>query len=276
MAAPASEIDARRLIWHYEPLVLLAAALAGGVFADRYCPLSILSWWVASTGCLLAWFLLRWLRWDVTASSFVMLAWATTGAAWHHACWHLVPDNHVITAIREEAQPICLEGYVLSSPRIVPAPPPTPLRAIPIGDRSRCEIEIRSVRYDDAWQVSSGRARLIVDGHVLGVSAGDTVRIYASYQRPAPALNPGEFDFALFERSERRWCSLNAESPECLTLISEARWWDARHWLDRLRLNGDFQLRRHLSPARAALASAVMLGEREYLDADRNERFLVT
>jgi competence protein ComEC len=116
----------------------------------------------------------------------------------------------------------------------------------------------------------------MVEGHVLGVSAGDTVRIYASYQRPTPALNPGEFDFASFERSERRWCGLNAESPQCVTVIAAARWWDARHWLDRLRLQGNFQLRRHLSPARAALASAVMLGEREYLDADRNERFLVT
>lgn len=276
MTAPANEFAARRLIWHYEPLVILATALAAGIFADRQYPLSVVVWWAAGGGCLLAWFLLRSVRWDTTASSFVLLACAMTGAAWHHACWHLVPADHVVTAIREEAQPICLEGYVLSSPRIVPAPPATPLRAIPIGDRSRCEIEINSVRHDATWQRSSGRARLSVDGHVLGVSAGDKVRIYAVYQRPIPALNPGEFDFALFERSERRWCSLSADSPDCLTVIRPSSWWDARHWLDRLRLNGDFQLRRHLSPARAALASAVMLGEREYLDADRNERFLVT
>lgn len=276
MAAPANESDRPRQIWHYEPLVLLAAALAGGVYVDRYYPVSILIWWLAAIGCLATWFLLRWARRDVAASGFVLLAWAAGAAAWHHACWHLVPSDHVVTRIREEAQPICLEGYVLSSPRIVPAPPPTPLRAIPIGDRSRCEIEIMAVREGIDWQSAAGRARLSVDGHVLGVQAGDVIRVHALYQRPTPALNPGEFDYALFERSERRWCSLNTESPDCLAVVRSAHWWDARHWLDRVRLNGDIQLRRHLSPARAALASAVMLGEREYLDADRNERFLVT
>jgi competence protein ComEC len=276
MAAIANELDARRQKWHYEPLVLLTAAMAAGIFLDRQWPLSILLWWLVGIGCLSAWLVLSWVRWDVFASSLVLLAFAATGAAWHHACWHLVPEDHVVRRIREVAQPICLEAYVLSSPRIVPAPPPTPLRAIPTGDRSRCEVEITAVRDDVAWQSASGRARLLTDGHVLGVHAGDVIRVHVLYQRPIPALNPGEFDYALFERSDRRWCNLTAESPDCLSVVRKANWWDGRHWLDRLRLNGDFQLRRHLSPARAALASAVMLGEREYLDADRNERFLVT
>lgn len=276
MAAPSTQPDGRRSTWHYEPLVLLALALAGGIYFDRHHPLPITVWWAGALGCLVAWLVLRTVHWDVTASTFVLLAAAAAGAAWHHARWHLVRSDHVVTQIREESQPLCLEGYVLSSPRIVPAPPETPLRAIPIGDRSRCEIEISAVRAGAAWQSAVGRARLAVDGHVLGVHAGDVIQVYALYQRPAPALNPGDFDFADFERSERRWCNLTAESPDCLTVVRAASWSDPRHWLDRLRLNGGVQLRRHLSPTRAALATAVMLGEREYLDADRNERFLVT
>lgn len=276
MPAPVNQPDERRPVWHYQPLVISVAALASGIFLDRLYPLAITRWWLGAAVCLAAWFLLRCIQWDRVASACVLAALAAFGGAWHHARWHLVSSDHVVARIREEPQPICLEGYVLSSPRIVPAPPPTPLRAIPFGDRSRCEIDIRAVRAGAAWQACSGRARLAVDGHVLGVQAGDVIRVYAQYQRPTPALNPGEFNFADFERSERRWCSLAAESPDCLSVVRPAAWWDGRHWLDRVRLNGDFQLRRHLSPARAALASAVMLGEREYLDADRNERFLVT
>lgn len=273
---PANEHDVRRRIWHYEPLVLLTSAMASGIFADRYYPLPVLFWWTVGIACLFVWLMLRCARFDAVASCGVLMAAAATGAAWHHASWHLVSANHVVTHIREESQPICVEGFLLSSPRIVPAPPQTALRAIPVGDRSRCDIEIKSVRENAIWRKAAGRARLTVEGHVLGLNAGDTIQIFAQYSRPTPALNPGEFDFALFERSERRWCSLNADSPDCLNIIKPADWWNARNWLDRLRLNGDLQLRRYLSPTRAALASAVMLGEREYLDADRNERFLVT
>ncbi len=260
----------------YEPAVLLAAAFALGIYCDRASPHPMIHWWLLAIVCLSFWLLAAWRRFDCLASCLALLAVAATGGAWHHARWHLIGDDHIAAHIREESQPICLEAYVLSAPRIVPAPPATPLRAIPLGDRSRCEVEIQRVRDGRVWRVASGRSRLGVDGHLLGVEAGDTIRVYALYQRPTPALNPGEFDFADFERSEARWCNLAAQTPECISIIRTGSWIDARRWLDWLRLAGGYQLRRHLSPQRAALAAAVMLGEREFLDADRNERFLVT
>jgi competence protein ComEC len=260
----------------YEPLVLLTGALAAGIALDRWLGLGWLAWTMGGAGMLVVWNVLFALRCDRAASVAVLAMVAACGGAWHHDRWSLIEDDHLVTRIREAAQPICVEAVVLQSPRIVPAPPATPLRPIPLGDRSRCEVEVVAVRDGDRWQAASGRARLSIDGHLLGVQAGDTVRSFALYQRPTPALNPGEFDFAIYERSERRWCQLSAESPECVEVVRRGAWYDPRSWLDRVRLGGDLQLRTFLSPQRAALAAAVMLGEREYLDADRNERFLVT
>src|SRR5262245_13421661 len=114
MAATANAPVGLRQAAHYEPLALLTAALAGGIFLDRYYPQSITHWWLAAASCLTAWLLPFVLRWDRIASLFSLLAVAATGAAWHHACWHLVDADHVVTQIREESQPICLEAYVLS------------------------------------------------------------------------------------------------------------------------------------------------------------------
>jgi len=276
MAAPSNKSDDSRPTWHYEPLLLIAAALAAGIFVDRHWPLAITTWWLLALAALAAWSLVwRWRR-HAAASCLMLVAVAAIGGAWHHVRWHLVPSDHVVRAIREEGQPICLQATVMSSPRIIPAPPPTPLRTIPVGDRSRCEIEITSVRDGAIWRRATGRTRLFVAGHVLGVRVGDSVQVFALYQRPTPALNPGEFDFADFERSERRWCSLAADSPACLSVGATGSWASPRRWLDTTRRHGELQLRRYLSPRRAVLAAAVMLGEREYLDADRNETFLVT
>ena len=74
-------------------------------------------------------------------------------------------------------QPICVEVIALNSPRRVPTPPEDPLRTIPFGDRSRLTVCVTRVRDGRQWRRASGRAELLVDGHLLGVRASDRLQI---------------------------------------------------------------------------------------------------
>ena len=260
----------------YQPLVLLLSAAAGGIVADRIVPLPALGWWLAAAIVLTIWLLARLRRRDGTASWLLLGAFAAAGGAWHHDRWDLYGRDEVGLALGEVSQPLCLEAIALSSPRWVPAPPPTALRAIPKGEESELIVSLTAVRDGQTWRSANGRALLELEGHLQGVNAGDRVRIMAQARRPAPPLNPGEFDYASFERSDRVLCRLRGEFPASLSMIERGSWLWPQRWLSNARDAGTLLLRRTITPRRATLASAILLGAREQLDPERNEGYLVT
>ncbi|HZL87979.1 MAG TPA: ComEC/Rec2 family competence protein [Pirellulaceae bacterium] len=259
----------------YQPLVILLAAVAAGMVADRTAPLPAAVWWLAAALCLACWLKAK-CRGSSEASWLIVAAAVASGGAWHHDRWRLYGREEIGRGIGEITQPLCLEGIALSSPRLVPAPPTSPLRAIPKGDESELLIEITAVRNGRSWEPASGRALLEVEGHFLGVNAGDRLRVMSLASRPSAPMNPGEFDYAAFQRSDRVLCRLRGEFPDSLTLLERASWLWPPRWLSSLRDAGNVLLRRTITPQRATLASAILLGAREQLDPERNEGYLVT
>ena len=259
----------------YQPLVILLAAVAAGMVADRTAPLPAAVWWLAAALCLAGWLKAK-RRGPSEASWLIVAAAVASGGAWHHDRWRLYGREEIGRGIGEITQPLCLEGIALSSPRVVPAPPTSPLRAIPKGDESELLIEITAVRNGRSWEPASGRALLEVEGHFLGVNAGDRLRVMSLASRPSAPMNPGEFDYAAFQRSDRVLCRLRGEFPDSLTLLERASWLWPPRWLSSLRDAGNVLLRRTITPQRATLASAILLGAREQLDPERNEGYLVT
>jgi competence protein ComEC len=260
----------------YCPLVLLAAALGGGIAADRAGAMAVVAWWIVATAGLVLWLLLWLGRREGLASWLLLASTLATGGLWHHSHWRLYAADDIGRLVREEAGPICIEAVALTSPRWVPAPPPTPLRTIPLGERSRLLVSLTAVRDGRQFRQASGKAALDVGGQLRGVRAGDKVRVMAHGSRPHAPLNPGEFDFASYARSERTGCQLFAEFPNSVELVSRGGRWSVHRWLADVREGGSALLWRYIAPQRATLASAVLLGTREQLDSDRNEDYLVT
>ncbi|MHC4176534.1 MAG: ComEC/Rec2 family competence protein [Planctomycetota bacterium] len=265
-------VDAPR----YQPLVVVLAAVCSGIVADRFWPTSVLLWWSAAGGALIVWLGLWRRGWERTASIVLVLAVAATGASWHHCRWFLFDRHDLGCYARADGQPVCLEAIALESPRIVPAPDPDPMEVIPRGDRARLELALCSVRDGVRWRAVSGRTRLEVDGHLLGVAAGDRLRIFGQLYLPRGTQNPGEFDYAAYLRARRLRSLVRTQYPECVSLIEPGRGWRLRRLIDRTRSHGNRLLRQHLHGRRSALAAAVLLGARERVDIAQKEAFMQT
>lgn len=276
MSSASREFDRLKSQRPYHPLLLSVAALVLGIAVDRYWPLAAEVWWLASVVCIATWCLL-WRANATTAGSWALLAAVlAVGGAWHHDRWNLFGDDEIGRMVGEEYQPMAVEAIALQSPRWVPAPPLDPMRGIPAGEKSRLTLRITAVRDGQAWRSASGWAALDCDGNLTGVRAGDRLRIMAQAARPQAPLNPGEFDVAAHQRSERIFCRLLGEFPQSVTLVERGSPWSLRLALSGIRGSGNALLRRSISPGRSSLASAILLGTREQLDPERNEDYLVT
>lgn len=261
----------------FPPLVVVFAALATGVMVDRVWPAPVPAWLVAG-GCSLLCWLALWLGGrDRAAAVVLLLAVVCAGGARHHQRWHLFRADELGRSASSAPRPICLQGVALNSPRRVDAPPDNPLRTRPTGERSRLLVRVTQVRHGQLWQAASGTAELCVDGHLLGIRAGDRLQAFAFFQRPPSPLNPGEFDLAWHRRCDRQLVQLEARFPDSVTALASGTFWNWRRVLAALRdpcyalLWGG-----SLNERQAGLASALLLGAREHVDWERTEPFVTT
>ncbi|MBC7853860.1 MAG: ComEC family competence protein [Pirellulaceae bacterium] len=274
--ASLRKIDPPSMASWYQPLVLVLAALATGMVVDRNLPLGAQLWFGASAGMLFLWLMTWRLRHEKFASLFLLAGTAAAGGSWHHDRWNLYRDDEVGFFVREEIRPLVLEGIAVTSPRWVPAPPLTAMRIIPKGDETELFLRVTNIRNGRTWQPASGNATVDIDGHLLGVRAGDKLRLFVLASRPRGTMNPGEFDYAKWERGRRVFCKLRGIFPESVQPLARGTGLSPRLWLSSVREKGNALLRRNISPQRTSLAAAILIGAREQLDSERNEGFLVT
>ena len=260
-----------------QPLAWVAGAAALGIVADRYFfDAAISNWWIISAVSLLIWLVARLLRLDRIAVIPLLLSVTALAGAWHHWSWNLFPANELARAAQFSNSPVCVEAVALSRPRRVDAPPKDPMRAIPQGDQSRLDVQIIRVRNSDRWQPSAGCAPLLVEGHLLGVQAGDRVQIFAQMAKPALQQNPGEFDFAAHNRADRKLCLLRCNYPDCVTVVQPGSRWNWRRGLDQLRSSAAQSLQNRLGAGQSPMASAILLGAREDVDREQTDAFFQT
>lgn len=274
-AKPRTEAD-RPAGPRYQPLVIVLAALAAGMVADRALAVPVGVWALLFAAGFACWLALWHRRWDVAAGLVLLLPTAAAGGAWHHLQWSIFADNEIGLFARADSQPVCVEAVACDGPRRTPAPPFDPMRGPPSGDRCRLEVEVTAIRDRAALLPASGRATLWVDGRLLGVHAGDRLRVFADLALSRPAANPGEFDFAQHARGDRILSTLAAQFPDSVSVIEPGGRLSVSRLVERLRSEGDRLLWRHLDEERSGLAAALLLGLREEISPDRTEAFVET
>lgn len=276
-AAPASShLKPAAPSFHYQPLVIVLCGVVAGILVDRGYPLSCAAWWGGSAAALCLWFVLLVMHLPRVANAALLVGLGCLAGGWHHFHWNLFPAGDIATWASETPRPVAVRGVAITGSRRIPAPPFDPLVAFSSGDRTRIDLRPTEIRDGLTWVPCAGRATLVVEGHVLGVHAGDTLEVFAMLSRSGPAANPGDLDFATLGRARRSRCLLRASFPDCVQIIGQGSRWSVTRWIDELRQWGSRTLWRYLGSEHAGLEAALLLGAREQLDEQRTEAFFAT
>jgi competence protein ComEC len=259
------------------PLVVMAVCLGAGCAIGRLVPLPLGSWaapvWWCGAGAAVA-------GWRLTqgraAAGWLCAAVVATGAAWSTAQHDLFAAADLAWSLCDSPQPVAIECTVLESPRLLPPPAAAGGQPAARGPSSESLVAVHAVRDGSLWQSAAGRAALVIDGPPPALRVGTRLVVLGRGLRPAPALNPGEFDFRARARAKRCLSIVRVESPACLRTTWEPPWWWPSAVLDTVRRKGSDVLHAHLSPSRAPLAAALLLGSREALPREEADDFLVT
>ena len=150
------------------------------------------------------------------------------------------------------------------------------MRIIPTGDRSRLDVRATAIRDGDRWLPVTGKVGLSVEGHLLGVRAGDRLRVFGDLNSVWGPDNPGEFDYAAYYRADRTLCTLRSPYPDCVSVIERGWMLNPMRFIDTARSNGNRLLWRYIDDRQSELAAAVLLGAREEIDNERTEAFMKT
>ena len=259
----------------YQPLLPVLGAACCGIVADRFLTPSIEFWWGIAVLLLACWWAC-WRHEKLAASAGLLLAAsAATFAAWHHFHWSLLPRRELGLFSTKDPRPVCVRGTLVGNPHRMPAPRFDPLSAMRQGDRTRVEIAVSALRDGDRWWPIEGRTTALIEGHLLGVHAGDRVHLVGQLSRISPPDNPGEADRQHHYRADGIHATLFCETPECVVPLDSPHA-DRSDLIARLRAGGEAMLWHHLDPKRAGLAAAMFLGIREELDPDAYDAFLET
>ncbi|MGC4031285.1 MAG: ComEC/Rec2 family competence protein [Tepidisphaeraceae bacterium] len=79
--------------------------------------------------------------------------------------------------------------------------------------------DLTAVKTGDGWRPASGRVLVQSNEIHPTLAAGQTVRVLATLDRPAPAMNPGQFDWAEYYRRQRVLVSLHVPHARNIDIL---------------------------------------------------------
>ena len=229
----------------YQPLVVVVAAAAAGIVADRYWPLAAGLWWFAALTALPCWFL-AWRRMRLRTAAFILLAAvAATAAAWHHCCWYLFDKDDLAQFAGAAPQPVCIEAVALSTPRPIPRPPPNPMR----NARPAVRLDVAVDRYSRRWRWRPAAA-----------GPGWSSRPRCPRSKPATGfgsspISPGR---AASESRRVRSPAISAPTASAASFgrsmpsrypLAPGSSWSPRRLLEQVRMHGNRLFQRYLAAA---------------------------
>ena len=253
------------------PLVPVAAAFTLGIATGLFLPVPGPAWWILAAATLGGWWMARGRALAVT---LLLIAVATAAAAWGSVCYRAFPASDLAWNLADTPVPVVVEGTVTEGLR-TQSRPVDPLRGGGRPPAHDCVIDLDRVRDGAEWRACSGKALVVLDAPAR-LAPGDRVRVWGNALRPAHAANPGEFDRGARAREERRLSVIRAGGVGAVEVIGPGGGYPLRRLLDRARTAGADALAAYVSPGRAALAAALVLGARDGIAPESTEAFMVT
>ncbi len=258
----------------YRPLVVIVAAAAFGILADRAFPVPF--WWHLSAAGFLVpvWFATG--KRPVSRLCSTLLFVAVAAAGWHHCRWSLFDRDEIGRFATNVPRPCCVEGVVLRGPRNLPPPEWGPLDVIPRPERTRMDLSVEWIRDGTGFRAAAGTVAVYVDGKYDSTWPGERVRVFGRLVAPAEPANPGQVNRRERYRAQRIHCMIRSSHPSCVEVLQRPSGLSAGRLLEKTRRAGADLLERYLGRKNAGLAGALLLGARNRVDEERRSAFQET
>src|SRR6266516_1325358 len=249
------------------PAVPVALLFAVGIAAHASVP-HYPAVWLAALGAALAlaW---RWLDRPAAATGLIACGFALAGLLAGQFAAFYYPRHHISAFAGDDLRLAQLELHLDHAPRVLtasfsnhrPMPPKQVVTAL-----------VTRVKTWNGWMPASGEILVQIARPHPRLEANQTVRVLGMLERPAPAMNPGQFDWANYYREQRVLASLHVAHAENIQILHSpgptAVMW-LREETRRLLAAG-------FAPSRSldhALLRALLLGDHDPQLRDVQEQF---
>jgi competence protein ComEC len=179
------------------PAVPAAVSLAAGILAHDHLPPKPDLWLILIAILLAIAFWRVRIGWicSLSLAAAIFLIGLTTAQLQAY----FFASDHIAIYTSQSERLADLEVRLIEPPHIVQDD--TSLRRIP--PKQVAAAEVTSVRAQTGWRPASGRIELTIEPPDESLNAGQTIRAWGFLSRPQAPENPGEFNFAAYDRRQR-------------------------------------------------------------------------
>ncbi|MFQ5807294.1 MAG: ComEC/Rec2 family competence protein, partial [Phycisphaerae bacterium] len=210
--------------------------------------------------------------------AFVLVAALGVGYARHQAAIRL-PSNHVAHLATDEPLLTRLAGRIVTQPTTFPADTRNPFLPFDPSPRTRFVLAASELRTTDPPTPISGYVRVGVEAEGIEARMGDAVVVTGRLYRPRGPRNPGETDWARWNRSQNIYAGLSVDGAVYVQRIEEGGS-TVRGLIGSLRAKAQSLLFEPFTQIESdqsmRLLDAMVLGHRSAAGRVLNEAFLRT
>jgi competence protein ComEC len=249
--------------------------LTAGILTDRYASVPLLFSLLVILAGLIAWAVTRLGRPSNLGLAYLALSGAAFGAAYHHWQRDTYADDDIGNFATNDLRPARLRGIIAEEPEITWRPIGDPLRSFAASDTSHAVLEVSQLMAADDWITVSGRAQLIVTGHLRNFHVGDEVEVDGRLMKPEGPANPGEIDHASILRDHHIRAVVQVRTTTQAVHPVKEGW--TRTLAGRLAVIRDWgkrQLQEVMDEEYSPVATALLLGEGSALTREEWEKYV--
>lgn len=250
------------------PLVGVAVAVMTGITVGYWWSIPV---WVglaiASISMIVVW--MKSLTSPLLTTVLILLGWTGLGVCLivlGYRQYPLEQISHFTTETRRLAQ---LELKLVHPPRIYA---PTFGQAHPMPAKQVMIARTTRVLTWNGWEPACGEVLVQLSEPHPRLRVGQTIRAWGMIDRPAPAMNPGQFDWASYYRHQRILSSFHIPHATNVVILDES----IPSWMDRWREKTRDALAEGFQPDQSldhALLQALVLGDSDPELRDIQEQF---
>jgi competence protein ComEC len=131
---------------------------------------------------------------------------------------YFFPGNHIALDTAQVQRLAELEMRVLDPPHLAGGEAEN--RRLPL--KQVFPAEVIGIQSESNWQPATGRINVTIEPPDDALAAGQTIRALGFLARPQPPSNPGEFDFAAYDRRQRILADFKVRRSGTIQIVREA------------------------------------------------------